>query len=99
MPLATAPNAAIPAGLTNRTFDAIPADAKGHAAGVLFVAPDGHVLMMRRSSTEENYAGHWALPGGKADDGETPARAAARESAEECGGSLDPKSLKLIDRR
>jgi 8-oxo-dGTP pyrophosphatase MutT (NUDIX family) len=99
MPLATMPNASIPAGLTSRTFDAIPADAKGHAAGVLFVAPDGDVLLCRRSGSEENYGGHWALPGGKAEDGESPARAAARESVEELGGSLDPKSLKLMDRK
>lgn len=99
MPLASAPNAAIPAGLTNRTFDAIPADAKEHAAGVLFVAPDGEVLLCRRGSGEESYAGHWALPGGKAEDGESPARAAARESAEELGGSLDPAGLKLMDRK
>lgn len=99
MPVATAPNAAIPAGLAKRTFDAVPAGVKGHAAGVLFVAPDGDVLLCRRSSSEENYAGHWALPGGKAEDGESPTRAAARESVEELGGSLDPKGLKLLDRK
>ena len=99
MPLSTLPNAAIPAGLRSKTFDEVPADAKGHAAGVLFVAPDGDVLLCRRSSTEPNFGGHWALPGGKAEDGETPASAAARECVEECGGSLDAKSLKLLDRK
>lgn len=73
-------------------------DANGHAAGILFVAPDGDILLLRRSSTEENFAGHWALPGGKAEDGETPEAAADRETQEEMGGA-PAGSKKLLDQR
>lgn len=70
------------------------------AAGLVMVAPDGDVLLLRRSSTEENYAGHWALPGGKADDGETAEDAARREFAEECGLDIDMEAtLKLLQRQ
>jgi 8-oxo-dGTP pyrophosphatase MutT (NUDIX family) len=70
----------------------------GIAAAILFVAPDGEVLLLRRSSTEENFAGHWALPGGKADDGETAEQAARREAIEEMGDHPDGKRL-LLDER
>jgi len=44
------------------------------AAGIVFVAPDGDVLLLKRAGEEgkDNYVGHWALPGGKAEPGETP---------------------------
>jgi 8-oxo-dGTP pyrophosphatase MutT (NUDIX family) len=73
------------------------ADVK-HAAGVVHVAPDGDVLLLRRASTEENYAGYWSLPGGKADAGETPEEAAGREVEEEIGKTPNGK-MRLIDRR
>jgi 8-oxo-dGTP pyrophosphatase MutT (NUDIX family) len=57
-----------------------------HAAGVLFVAPDGHVLLMKRGAEEKNYPGHWSLPGGKGHPDEPPVATAAREAAEETGG-------------
>lgn len=73
-------------------------DAGGHAAGILFVAPDGDVLLLRRSGAETNYAHHWALPGGKAEDGETPEQCAEREVAEEMGSS-PAGTRKLLDRQ
>jgi uncharacterized protein len=73
--------------------------AGGIAAGVLHVAPDGDVLLLRRSSTEENYAGHWALPGGKADGQEGPEEAASREVAEELGNTSPQGPMRLMDRR
>lgn len=73
--------------------------ANGHAAGVLFVAPDGDVLLMHRASSEPNYGGHWALPGGKAEAGESPEAAARREAGEELGGSMDGRPMKVIDQR
>lgn len=77
---------------------ALDAEPSGHAAGILFVAKSGDVLLLRRSSAEANFAGHWALPGGGVDDGETPEEGAMREAAEEMG--VRPSSLgKLLDRR
>ena len=58
---------------------------KGRAAGTLFVDPTGYVLLLLRSSKEGNYAGHWGLPGGGVDDGESDERAATREAREEMG--------------
>lgn len=55
------------------------------AAGVIFVAPDGAVLLLCRSAQEANYGGHWALPGGKGEEGETPWQIACREVCEEIG--------------
>jgi 8-oxo-dGTP diphosphatase len=44
----------------------------------------GHVLLAERTP-RQIAAGFWELPGGKIEAGETPARAAARELAEETG--------------
>lgn len=73
--------------------------AKGHAAGIVFVGPDGRILLLHRSSAEENYAGHWCLPGGGVDDGETPERGAEREAAEELGGAAPIGHRRLLDQR
>jgi 8-oxo-dGTP pyrophosphatase MutT (NUDIX family) len=75
------------------------AGAKGHAAGTLFVAPDGSMLFLHRSPAEENYAGHWCLPGGKVDDGESILRGAEREAAEETGGTAPIGDRRLLDQR
>lgn len=48
------------------------------------MAPDGRVLLVRRSA-EEDHAGEWGTPGGKIEPGETAAQAAIREAAEEVG--------------
>lgn len=66
------------------------------AAGVLFVAPDGDMLLLLRSRTEENFAAHWALPGGKADGDETAEECARRECEEELGDVPDGE-LELLD--
>jgi mutator protein MutT len=54
------------------------------AAGIVF-ENDGRVLLVKRSKDELNYGGHWSLPGGKAEAGETPEEAAIREAREEVG--------------
>lgn len=69
-----------------------------HAAGIVFVAPDGDVLVLRRSAAEPNFGGHWALPGGGANDGETPEAAAMREAREEMGENVPAGALKLVCR-
>lgn len=63
-------------------FVAADADAP-QAAGILCVSPEGRVLLLHRSPDEENFGGHWGLPGGKAEDGEAPDVAALREMKEE----------------
>lgn len=71
---------------------------KGHAAGILHVARDGSVLLLKRGGTEgvDNFVGHWALPGGAVEPGETPIAGAHRETIEECG--YDGRGpCKLID--
>jgi 8-oxo-dGTP diphosphatase len=45
------------------------------------------VLLIKRKG--EPYAGYWALPGGFIEPGETAAQAAARETSEEAGISID----------
>lgn len=44
-----------------------------------------HVLLIRRSETNDAFGGWWALPGGYVDAGERIAEAARRELAEETG--------------
>jgi|HubBroStandDraft_4_1064222.scaffolds.fasta_scaffold00159_5 8-oxo-dGTP pyrophosphatase MutT (NUDIX family) len=51
-----------------------------NAAGVLFVAEDGHVLLMHRTD-----GSGWAFPGGGIEAGENPEQAARREVLEETG--------------
>jgi ADP-ribose pyrophosphatase YjhB (NUDIX family) len=95
--LATAPNSAIPAGLRKKAYDssALSGITK-HAAGVLHVAPDGDILLLRRAGKRgvDNFVGHWALPGGGVEEGETPEQGAVRENKEEIGQDVDPAGLK-----
>ena len=56
--------------------------------------PDGFVLLGRR--TGRYGTGLWGLPGGHAEDTETLAQAAARETLEEVGLSVDAESLALL---
>jgi 8-oxo-dGTP pyrophosphatase MutT (NUDIX family) len=73
-------------------------DGSAHAAGTIYAAPDGDVLLLRRSSSEANYPGHWALPGGKGEEGETPEQTAQREAIEEMG--IAPNGVrKLLDKK
>ncbi|MGY0790951.1 DUF2213 domain-containing protein [Azospirillum argentinense] len=68
------------------------------AAGVIFRAPDGSVLLLKRSPDDANFAGHWSLPGGGADPGETAEQAAVRECLEEIGRE-PPGPLRLLSRQ
>jgi 8-oxo-dGTP pyrophosphatase MutT (NUDIX family) len=68
------------------------------AAGIIFVAPDGDVLLLRRSSDEKNYGGHWGFPGGKAEGGETAEEAAVRECREEIKQDVSARALRPVDR-
>lgn len=66
----------------------------GHAAGTIHVAPDGSILLLHRAPTEQNFGGHWGLPGGKVEPGESIEAGADRETAEETGFYSEvPKKL------
>lgn len=96
MALVTSPNAAMPPFRQRPACDQ--EGASGHAAGTFVIAPDGAILLLRRSRNEENFPSHWALPGGNVDQGETPDAGAAREMKEEIGWDLQTPR-KLIDQR
>ena len=55
-------------------------------------------IITRRVSTLRNHSGQWALPGGRIDEGESPADAALRELDEEVGLHCGPEQvLGLLD--
>ena len=54
------------------------------AAGILFLTPDGEVLLVRRTGAGD-HAGEWSIPGGKIEGDETAEEAARREAMEEVG--------------
>lgn len=55
-------------------------------------------VLTRRAAKLRAHGGQWALPGGRLDEGETPARAALRELSEEVGLELDDDAaLGLLD--
>ncbi len=51
------------------------------------------ILLTRRPQSLRRHAGQFALPGGRVDDGETPAAAALRELHEELGIELGPEAV------
>ena len=71
---------------------------------VALVHRDGLWLVARRAH-DAHLPGLWELPGGKREEGETPAVAATRELLEECGvdavveRSLEPVCWEYADRR
>jgi len=65
-----------------------------YTADVIATTPDGRVLLIERGW--DPFEGHWALPGGHVDPGETGLAAAARELAEETGVRVAPGDLSLI---
>lgn len=95
------PNASIPIGLRRKPALDASAEIKGHAAGVLHVAPDGDILLLKRGGEQgkDNFVGHWALPGGGVEEGETPELGAIRENREEMGVDIDPAALRDFDKR
>jgi peroxisomal coenzyme A diphosphatase NUDT7 len=62
---------------------------------LLFVDPHGslRVVLTMRSSTLRSYSGQAALPGGKAEEGETAFMTARREAAEEIGLPVQESKL------
>ncbi len=56
--------------------------------------PRPGLLLLQRPATMRTHAGHYALPGGKVDEGETHAAAAVREAHEELG--ISPALVRVI---
>jgi ADP-ribose pyrophosphatase YjhB (NUDIX family) len=63
---------------------------------VVLLPVDGDGLLLVRR-TQEPQAGHWSLPGGFIETGETWQAAGARELFEETGYTIDPGSIRLFD--
>ena len=65
---------------------------------VLLLPIDGRGLLLVRR-TQEPQAGHWSLPGGFIENGESWQDAGARELFEETGFTVDPAGIRLFDTR
>ncbi len=59
---------------------------------VIIEYPDGRMVLIKRKN--DPFKGHWALPGGFVDIGETVEQAAIREAKEET--SIEVKLVKLV---
>jgi 8-oxo-dGTP pyrophosphatase MutT (NUDIX family) len=73
---------------------------KRSAVGIALVPePFGSTfLLTRRATSLRGHSGQWALPGGRAEPGETPGATARRELAEELGLELGPEAeLGMLD--
>jgi 8-oxo-dGTP pyrophosphatase MutT (NUDIX family) len=65
-------------------------------AKVLVIRPDGQVLVLKRSKTDERRPGEWDFPGGGVEAGEGPDEGAARELFEEAGITVKSKHLIML---
>jgi 8-oxo-dGTP diphosphatase len=63
------------------------------------VGPEGKILVLQRSLTDENRPGGADLPGGNPEPGEDLYAAAAREINEEAGLAVTAKDLQLVHAR
>lgn len=79
-------------------MDQIPGYEGGLDGRMAGVAGGASFVLCRRSAGLNSHASQWALPGGRIDDGESPAEAALRETDEEVGLRLGPSDvLGLLD--
>lgn len=73
-------------------------DARPDGAGVLFVAPDGSALFLKRAASGD-HPNEWCLPGGGVEAGEDASAAARREVEEETGREMVGDDMAPLDRR
>jgi mutator protein MutT len=59
--------------------------ARGAGAGILFVCKDNNMILLVQRSPTVSEPSTWGVPGGNIEAGETPAKAAIRETKEELG--------------
>jgi len=57
------------------------------------ILKDDKILIVRRSETDQWMPGHYGLPGGKLDPGETPTQALSRECKEEVDLNILPNNF------
>lgn len=93
----------LPEILISRPFLTSPGEVLGGedeegAAGLLFMTPDGHLLLMRRGDTDTDAPGQWSIPAGMLEADEDPLRGAQREAAEEAGHPGDHHATKIDER-
>lgn len=65
------------------------------AVAIITVGDAGDILLVRRADNPQDpWAGHWALPGGRREPGETLLETCIRECHEECSIQLEPDELR-----
>lgn len=63
---------------------------KNFGAGIhIAVKKNGKFLVLKKSTSDKDDAGHWDLPGGGIEFGEQPFEAATREAKEEAGIKIE----------
>lgn len=62
----------------------------------IVVNAEGKILLLRRSADDDRRPSQWDIPGGHVDEGENPVQAAARETAEEAGISVEAEDMVLV---
>lgn len=67
-----------------------------YASIVFIINKNDKVLILKRSDDSTSFPGHWALPGGKAESGESAEAAAIREVREETQIYLEEGDLSFL---
>lgn len=68
-------------------------------AKALLKDPSNNLLLLNRGLTHPNFPGHFDLPGGEVENGESWSVAVAREVNEESGIKIDADQLEMVFKR